>query len=321
MRFGWIMPHLGCFGSVREVIEMSNALVYHGHDVTIHNQDGSPCKWLQYDGKIKHWDDLAQCEYDLLLLVTDWRQHEYELLLNASSKIKGVVLMGFTPSTNFANTLKDWPHAPENGEEVFSAALNNPEIEVFADGPWQLEWVKKHIGCDTAVAIGGINTRMFKPNRKPSIMIGWSGDMRPRKGGEIVQAAIELIRKKHPKILTDTYWAKYDQKGLVDWYNKTVIFLDAQRRAGWNNPVFEAMACGCAVICTNIPAIDPLVVHRHTGIVVPVDDPEKMAEKALWLLGSEIRVNNLSAKAIEMAQKYDYRIVAQDLIQYVEKKL
>lgn len=177
MRIGWLVPHLGCFGSVREVVELSNALVDRGHEVTIHHETGEPCTWLPCTARISTPDVALTAGYDLLLLVTEWRRAEYERLLAADARRRGVVMMGFTPSDDLAERLSGWPHSPANGPEVLADALHRPDVDVFADGPWQLDWIRESLGIEGATWIGGVNTRMFYPDRSQRdwLRIGASG--------------------------------------------------------------------------------------------------------------------------------------------------
>ena len=132
MKFGFIVPHLGCFGSIREIIELGNALVEYGHEVTIHHPEGTPCVWLPCKASVT---DLSFIEgYDLLLMVTEWRMSDYELLMMSEAKMKGVILMGFAPSKDFVDALAGWPHSPKDGNKVLSMALHNPDLYLFADG-------------------------------------------------------------------------------------------------------------------------------------------------------------------------------------------
>jgi len=306
------------------VVELSNGLIARGHSVTIHHQAGTPCQWLHCDASVATLDDLAHRRYDALLLVTEWRQSEYAHLLAADAKIKGVCLMGFTPSEQLADMLRDWPHSPAKGVSVLADALGRPDIEVFADGPWQLDWIKRTLKRETAVAFGGVNTRMFRPDpgQRRGLVIGASGDPRKRKGTDTVRAAMAIVKEQHPKLELATYWGRgLTQSQLVQWYQRCTIFLDGHRRAGWCNPVFEAMACSAAVVCSDIGAVRPLAVHRETALLVPVDDAEAMAKLVLWLLGSAPRIKRLGEAAVKKARHYTYGYAAARVERYLEKRL
>jgi glycosyltransferase involved in cell wall biosynthesis len=269
---------------------------------------------------------LSQIEtYDLLLLVTEWSQEDYDRLLQFDAKLRGVVLMGFTPSEQLKDALNGWPNTPNKGEQIIRDSLANENLYIFADGGWQLEWLKKNIESKAkyGIALGGVNPRMFQPSaeRVRAVTIGASGDKRDRKGLDTVLAAAKLITEKHPHLTLRTYAGNVPtQKDLVRFYQETTIFLDGHRRGGWCNPVLEAMACGCAVVCTEIGATS-FVVNGVNGRTVPQDDSKAMADRALWYLGDENRIRKTSVNARQTAEMLDYRIKAGQLIGFVEKEL
>lgn len=76
----------------------------------------------------------------------------------------------------------------------------------------------------------------------------------------------------------------------------------------------EAMACGCPVINTRIPASGVPWVSRHgeTGLTVPVDDPEAFAAAANRLLDEPGLRDRLGAAARErVAREFDHRVMAE----------
>jgi len=323
MRIGWIAPHLGCFGSIREIVELSNALVERGAEVTIHHPDGSPCAWLPCAAQIRPTSELPGAEYDLLLLVTEWLQDDYDNLLTANARIKGVVVMGFAPNDELAQMLTGW-RVEEAGVPVLIDALHRPDIAVFSDGPWQLKWLEEHLEIETATWLGGVNIDMFYSDaeQREGIVIGASGDPRSRKGSDTVAAAFAIVQEAHPTLELETYWGKkLSQEELVRWYQRCTIFLDGHRRAGWCNPVFEAMACGAAVVCTDIPAVRPIAIHGETAMIVPVDDAQAMADATLRLLASAPRIQRIASAGAAKVRRYSYRRAASRLEMWLGRQL
>src|SRR5262249_3630973 len=62
------------------------------------------------------------------------------------------------------------------------------------------------------------------------------------------------------------------QAELPGLYSSCDVFVSAERRAGWNNTVAEAMACGLPVVCTQSGTLD-LARHRETAWVVRFRHP------------------------------------------------
>ncbi len=58
------------------------------------------------------------------------------------------------------------------------------------------------------------------------------------------------------------------QTDLPDWYRSADLSLSLLDRTNANNPVFEAMACGCPVVALNTGSTGELIRHGRTGILV-----------------------------------------------------
>src|SRR5690242_18500598 len=53
MRIATFLPHVGVFGGVRRFLELGNAWVDAGHDVTLFHPPGRPPGWLPYRGRVR----------------------------------------------------------------------------------------------------------------------------------------------------------------------------------------------------------------------------------------------------------------------------
>lgn len=73
---------------------------------------------------------------------------------------------------------------------------------------------------------------------------------------------------------------------LPPLYRRATLFITPSYSEGFGLTLAEAMACGCAVIASDLPAIRELVVHDKTGLLVAPGDSEDIARKALTLLSN-----------------------------------
>jgi glycosyltransferase involved in cell wall biosynthesis len=51
----------------------------------------------------------------------------------------------------------------------------------------------------------------------------------------------------------------------------------SSRSEGFPNSVIEALAAGCPVIATPVGGVPEVIVHRRTGLLVPVGDAHALA--------------------------------------------
>jgi glycosyltransferase involved in cell wall biosynthesis len=87
------------------------------------------------------------------------------------------------------------------------------------------------------------------------------------------------------------------QKDVVPWLKRIDIFVLPSSTEALSNSLMEAMACGCAVIASNVGGNPELVVDGKTGLLF---DPEKipdLAAKITLLAGNELLRDSLSRNA------------------------
>ncbi len=125
--------------------------------------------------------------------------------------------------------------------------------------------------------MGGIDTELFHPDpsrRGPGLrVLAYGRRSRARKGTDLVVDAVRRARRCFPDlelVLFDHVGegnegdprAGFDPGFPVRWvlnpsaaelaalYQSADVFVSAEKRAGWCNTAIEAMASGCAVVCT-----------------------------------------------------------------------
>lgn len=324
LRIGWVVPTVGCFGSVREMVEVSNALAGRGHQVTIYSPDGGPVVWLPCRTSYGNLEAARRAELDVLLGIVDWQPELYRVLVESRAKRRGVCLMGVHPSAELIAVLRGELPTEDPAWQVLRAAVQDPDMLILADGAFQLEWLHAATGREVGVRFGGVNTGMFHPaeGARPEgpLRIGYAGDPRPRKGTDTVEAALEIVRGRYPEVVVRSYWGqRLDQAGLVRWYQDTDIFLDGHRRGGWCNPVAEALACGCAVVCTRIGATAELAIDGKTALTVEVDDIEGMAAAACELIERDSLRATLRGAALAQVAQYSYERIGAQMEAYLRK--
>lgn len=312
MKIGWIVPTVGIFGAIREVVEVSEALISQGCKITIFSPGGQRCIWLPSRANYASLDRVPREKLDAIIGVIDWDPSLFEVLDSSQARVKCFCFMGFPPTDKFAAILRREIPADSKSDSTILRCFDAGMVPI-ADSSWQLNWIQGVLGVKVGPAFGGINSRMFFPGKKgiSPIRIGYSGDPRERKGTDTVEKAIELIVAKHRgQVEIDSYWnRKFSQDQIVEFYQSCHIFLDAHRRAGWCNPVLEAMACGAVPICTDIPASGEFALDDRTAFRVPVDDFEAMASKVGYLLENPEILHLVSISGVAKAREFDYSIV------------
>jgi glycosyltransferase involved in cell wall biosynthesis len=146
----------------------------------------------------------------------------------------------------------------------------------------------------------------------------------PFKGCDVSIKAYELARQQVPELKLITFGAidpqaslplpagteyRYQppQDELRDYYGRCDAWLFGSRSEGFGLPLLEAMACRTPVIATPAGAAPELVHAAGGGLLVPMEDPQAMAEAILKVVrmdGAEWK--DMSDRALQTAEAHNW---------------
>ena len=248
---------------------------------------------------------------------SDWQRDQHKAFDAVAAKVKVINVLGFTPGPDIEAVWTGRKPSRDVGEDLQRLAIH--KYLVLTDSSWQRDWLKAHVGVDTLPPFGGVNLAQFHPvpqrHSKTYLLVGSTGDPRQRKGGDVIAAAKGIIAKTSGVSVRFTdYWHRgIAQDKLRDWYSDCDVFIDAERRAGWANPVAEAMACGAACVSTDIGAVHDFAIHGETALLTPIDDAKALAEAAINLLKDAALRKRLAAAGLERIKLFSYENVVPPL--------
>ncbi|MFN3689434.1 MAG: glycosyltransferase, partial [Fimbriimonadales bacterium] len=98
------------------------------------------------------------------------------------------------------------------------------------------------------------------------------------------------------------YWS-----AVEELYASADVLLAPARDAGLGLSTMEAIACGLPVVATDIPAMRRLIDHERTGLLVPPERPDALAQAALRLLQDPALASRLSQNALRTAERFHIR--------------
>jgi glycosyltransferase involved in cell wall biosynthesis len=95
-----------------------------------------------------------------------------------------------------------------------------------------------------------------------------------------------------------------NQEEVAPWMRALDVFcLPSYANEGVPQALMQAMACGCAVVTTPVGSIAEIVEDAVTGIVVPPEDPKRLAQALRALLEDESLRSSLGERAHALAQE------------------
>ncbi len=102
-------------------------------------------------------------------------------------------------------------------------------------------------------------------------------------------------------------------------YDRHDIFINASRVDNLPNALLEAFASGLPVVSTAAGGIPFLVEHGRTGLLVEVDNHEKLAEAVVFLLTCPEEASRLAGNARLVAEEYGEERVVASFLDMVER--
>jgi glycosyltransferase involved in cell wall biosynthesis len=160
--------------------------------------------------------------------------------------------------------------------------------------------------------------------------VGGAAD--PRKGFELLAAALGRLQLRHPQATAGLRLAVFgqsaprqppalgypmhflgrlhDDASLCLAYAAADAFVIPSRQDNLPNTGVEALACGTPVVAFAQGGMADLVDHRHNGWLAPAFDANELAEGLAWVLAPERRVSLRAAARAKAETCFAEAVVA-----------
>jgi glycosyltransferase involved in cell wall biosynthesis len=256
MRIALFLPHVGVFGGVRRFIELGNAWVRTGHAVTLYHPGGETPAWLAFSGVAR---PLAAAGNDISDLALCADPHTFDAFRahRAGTHLYYCVI---------------------EGDSGLAHAAADPRIRLAANSGELRQRIARATRRDVLDGVGGIDPGFFRPDRSrraaaPLRVLLNGRRSRAKKGTDLILRALRGLEHSalafeivlfdslgdnnrqdpregarlpaHARFVIDPTQAE-----LRELYQSSHVFVAAERKAGWCNTALEALACGCALVCT-----------------------------------------------------------------------
>ena len=308
-------------GGPKIMYEYANRLHEKGHTVTVyhslkrpHKKMKSPLWWKQFIFFMRgaarpKWFPLHKKISSVIVSeITDryikdadiifftWWQMAYAVKELSAHKGKAV---------NLVQDYETW-----NGADDLVNASYRFNMQYVVIAKYLQEIIYKETGIQPELLNNAIDTNRFyiqQPHstRKPeSIIMLYSEE--ERKGTKYGLQALQELKEEFPGLTVTLFgvfpkpdlpaWMEYHHKpsNLPELYNKNAIFLSPSLGEGWALPPAEAMACGCAVVCTDIGGHAAYAKNNETALLVKPGDVSDIKEKLITLLTDSDKRNSIA---------------------------
>ncbi|WP_267926512.1 glycosyltransferase family 4 protein [Desulfolithobacter dissulfuricans] len=117
----------------------------------------------------------------------------------------------------------------------------------------------------------------------------------------------------NPGSVSNTDITAWTEQGIIEWWGKSnnmpetlvrasIVCLPSYRE-GLPKVLLEAMACGRPCVATDVPGCREAVKDGENGFLVPVRDPESLAEALKQLIDDAALRQKMGRRGREMAEK------------------
>jgi glycosyltransferase involved in cell wall biosynthesis len=138
----------------------------------------------------------------------------------------------------------------------------------------------------------------------------------PQKGVDVAARALPLIRAAHPDAVLVVLGEGPQRPELsgegvflpgrvgdvAAWYRRADVVVHPVRWEGFGLALLEAMLAGKPVVASAVSSTPEIVADGETGLLVPPDDPERLAEAVSSLLADPVRAQALGRAGLERAR-------------------
>lgn len=323
MKVAFVEPHLGLFGGIRRVLELSNRLTDRGVEVTVFHPAGTPCDWMECRARVRPAKGLLDEPQDVVIY-NDPNPEDFALVRRASARLRVFyvlelyeksLLPGFHPMI----------YRPRHQRTLYMKRSLKAGYLLLTNATWLSTFLRDRMDLDSTLLFGGVNREMFHPRERDAhdgFRILCSGDPRPRKGTRAIRAAVELARRERSDIELDSYHGRgVPQHEMAALYGAADLFIEASSQAGWNNPAAEAMACRIPLICTDIGGVRDFAIHEQTALLVPSGDIAGLTSAILRMAQDAGLRERLAAAGVERIARFDWDRSADQLVEILERSL
>jgi len=247
--------------------------------------------WFQFNPNItrsyiKEVKNKYFSESDIILAT--WWSTAYDVGLLYEKKGKKI---------NLIQGYEDW----EGHVDLLHKSYNMKGITNVVVASYLEEIVKKYTSNRTVLIPNAIDTEVYKVKQsieqRKAFRVCMLYSIQEIKGSHYGLKALNIVKQNYPELKVDLFgichkpehlpnWITYyrNHNDLTEIYNRNAIFISNSLTEGFGLVSVEALACGCALVCTDISGHREYAINEETALLVPVKNPEVMAEKVMFLI-------------------------------------
>lgn len=187
-----------------------------------------------------------------------------------------------------------------------------------------------------AVITDGVDLQMFVPQNlerfcdHKELVVGWvgnsawSGQIEDFKGfNTIIKPALKELQKEGYAIkglFADRQERMIPHEEMPEYYNELDVCLCASKIEGTPNPVLEAMACGVAVISTEVGVVSDVFGPLQKNFIIERTKKD-LKKKLIELYDDRSLLTKLSKENLKQIEDWDWKLKAESFKAFFDANL
>lgn len=345
MKINFVLPGLGDSGGIQVVLKYVELLKQHGEDVTIYSSIISP-NLHRYRSPVLNIAHQFYCTLKTLRTAqSDHRGIKWVLKINdrhiRSSDItiatmwatafEVIKLKNSRKKAYFIQDYEIWDNE-EYGRKSYELPLEHIVIAKWID-----DALVNQIGCKPGYLVhNGMDTNLFHPDSALREQRSRDGKIQclmlyhklSKKGVDDGVAAYRRAKEAHPELTlvmfglpedphidcVDKYYQNPEKKDLIELYQTSDIFIFPSREEGWGLTPIEAMACGCAVVGTNVGCMTEIGEDGANCLISKPNDVESLYNNILCLTKNQKLRKHITKEGRKTTEKLSWNKSCETLI-------
>jgi len=201
-----------------------------------------------------------------------------------------------------------------------SLCYNGIDTTTFHPGPA----VRMDVVKDAELVVGAIC--VLRPEKRLDVLVdAFARIAAPGRTLVIVGSGAMLpeLRQQCARLSIEPYCHfEPNTSAVAAWLHSMDVFVLPSRTEALSNSLMEAMACGCAVVASDVGGNPELVSHFSTGLLFPSGDAQALAD-ALKMLAQDpkLRAELGDRAAASIEQRFTVAISAHRMGEIYREKL
>ena len=185
----------------------------------------------------------------------------------------------------------------------------------------------------------GVDLELFKMNNiskynnieNRTIKLGWTGNSKfsddeddDLKGlKKIILPAIKELKDEGYDIvlkIADRNIKMIPHNEMPNYYNDIDIYICASRTEGHPDPILEAMACGDAIISTDVGIVNEVLGEKQKNFIIE-RSKEELKKKIIYLYNNKYKIKELSEENLQQIKNWSWKNKANLYKKFFDKNI